>query len=200
MSGTTDIILCGTGGQGILLASEVLCAAAWNSGFDVKKSEVHGMAQRGGSVSSHVRFGEKVYSVLVEKGSAHMIIALEKMEGLRWAHFLRRGGRLVSADIRINPMTVNTGSATYPDIDELVAGAGIPCTEVPVLSIARELDNYKVVNVALLGAASTLIEGVSLSSWEHAIADRVPPRALAVNMEAFNRGRAVPHILKGAVS
>lgn len=200
MSGTTNIILCGTGGQGILLASEVVCAAAWKSGFDVKKSEVHGMAQRGGSVSSHVRFGGEVHSVLVERGTAHMIIALEKMEGLRWAHFLRPGGRLVAADIRINPMTVNTGSATYPDIDALVAGTGIPCTEVPVLSIARELDNFKVVNIALLGAASTLIEGIPLSSWEGAIAERVPPKALAVNMEAFERGRAVPHILKGATS
>jgi len=198
MEGTTNIILCGTGGQGILLASEVLCAAAWNSGFDVKKSEVHGMAQRGGSVSSHVRFGGKVFSVLVEQGTAHMIIALEKMEGLRWAHFLSPGGRLVSAHIRINPMTVNTGSATYPDIDALVSEGGIPCTEVPVLSIARDLGNFKVVNVALLGAASTLIEGIPLSSWERAIEERVPQKALAVNMEAFERGRAVPHISKGA--
>lgn len=197
MSGTTNIILCGTGGQGILLASEVICAAAWNSGFDVKKSEVHGMAQRGGSVSSHVRFGEKVFSVLVEQGTADMVLALEKMEGLRWAHYLSPSGRLVSADIRINPMTVNTGSAEYPDVDLLVIEKGIPCTEVPVLAIARELSNFKVVNVALLGAASTLIPGIDPSSWEKAIEERVPPKALAVNMEAFRRGRGVPHLTRG---
>ncbi len=193
MTRTSNVILCGTGGQGILLASEVLCAAAWKSGFDVKKSEVHGMAQRGGSVSSHVRFGEKVHSVLVEMGGADIILALEKMEGLRWAHYLSPRGRLVSADIRINPMTVNTGAAEYPDVDLLVKARGIPCTEVPVLSIARKLGNYKVVNVALLGAASSLVPGISADCWEAAIAERVPPKALEVNMEAFRLGRAVPH-------
>jgi indolepyruvate ferredoxin oxidoreductase beta subunit len=193
MTGTTNVILCGTGGQGILLASEVLCAAAWKSGFDVKKSEVHGMAQRGGSVSSHVRFGAKVHSVLVEAGTADIILALEKMEGLRWAHYLSPRGRLISADIRINPMTVNTGAAEYPDVDLLVTASSIPCTEVPVLSIARDLNNFKVVNVALLGAASSLIPGISADRWEAAIAERVPPKALEVNMEAFRRGRAVPH-------
>jgi Pyruvate/2-oxoacid:ferredoxin oxidoreductase gamma subunit len=106
----------------------------------------------------------------------------------------------VSADIRINPMTVNTGAAVYPDIDTRVSEGGVPCTEVPVLSIARDLGNYKVVNVALLGAASTLIEGIPLSSWERAIEERVPPKALAVNIEAFNRGRAIPHRSKGAAS
>ncbi len=196
MDGTTNIILCGTGGQGILLASEVICAAACYSGFDVKKSEVHGMAQRGGSVSSHVRFGRKVYSVLVEQGTADMVIALEKMEGLRWAHFLSPTGRLVSADIRINPMTVNTGSAEYPDVDAIIHDRGIPCTEVPVLSIARELDNFKVVNVALLGAASALIASIAVPDWERAIEERVPQKALAVNIEAFRRGRAVPHLSK----
>lgn len=193
MTGTFNIVLCGTGGQGILLASEVICDAAWRSGFDVKKSEVHGMAQRGGSVSSHVRFGSKVYSVLVEEGTAHMVLALEKMEGLRWAHFLSPEGRLVSADIRINPMTVNTGSAEYPDVDALIREKNIPFTQVPVLNIARELGNYKVVNVALIGAASTLIPGIEPSCWEKAIEERVPARALQANIEAFNRGREIPH-------
>ncbi len=193
MERTTNVILCGTGGQGILLASEVLCAAAIKSGFDVKKSEVHGMAQRGGSVSSHVRFGKKVHSVLVEAGTADMILALEKMEGLRWTHYLSPRGRLVSADIRINPMTVNTGDAEYPDVDQMVTAKGIPCTEVPVLSIARRLDNFKVMNVALLGAASSLIPDISPDAWEAAIAERVPGKTLEVNMEAFRQGRAVPH-------
>jgi indolepyruvate ferredoxin oxidoreductase beta subunit len=137
-----------------------------------------------------------VYSVLVEQGTAHLILSLEKMEGLRWAHFLSPKGRLVSADIRINPMTVNTGAAEYPDVDLLIEEKGIPCTEVPVLFIAKELNNYKVVNVALLGAASTLIPGIEVSAWEKAIEERVPAKAREVNMEAFNRGREVPHIVK----
>ena len=111
MMPVTNVIICGTGGQGILLASEVLCAAARHAGNDVKKSEVHGMAQRGGSVSSHVRFGEEIFSPLVEKGCADLILAMEKMEALRWTPYLGPRGRIVACDLKITPMTVNTGSA-----------------------------------------------------------------------------------------
>jgi len=191
MNGVKNVIICGTGGQGILLASEVLCSAAWRAGYDVKKSEVHGMAQRGGSVSSHVRFGKKVHSVLVEKGAADMVLAMEKMEALRWAEYLSPGGKLIVCDLRIDPMTVNTGQAEYPDVNRMIEDTGVPCLMMPVLDIARELKNLRVVNVILLGAASKLLPEIPEKNWFDAIEERVPRKALEVNLEAFRRGRAL---------
>jgi indolepyruvate ferredoxin oxidoreductase beta subunit len=191
MSKTKNIIICGTGGQGILMASEVLCSAAWRSGFDVKKSEVHGMAQRGGSVSSHVRFGEKVNSVLVEKGAADVILALEKMESLRWISYLAPHGKLITCDVKIEPMTVNTGSAVYPDVEKIMDEMRIPNLMLPVREIAKELGNNRVVNIILLGAASKHLPEISENNWFQAIEERVPPKALEVNLEAFRRGKAL---------
>jgi indolepyruvate ferredoxin oxidoreductase beta subunit len=191
MSRTKNIIICGTGGQGILMASEVLCSAAWRSGFDVKKSEVHGMAQRGGSVSSHVRFGEKVNSVLVEKGAADVILALEKMESLRWVSYLAPSGKLITCDVKIEPMTVNTGSAVYPDVEKIMDEMKIPNLMLPVREIAKELGNNRVVNIILLGAASKHLPEISEENWFQAVEERVPPKALEVNLEAFRRGRAL---------
>ena len=191
MRRTKNIIICGTGGQGILMASEVLCSAAWRSGFDVKKSEVHGMAQRGGSVSSHVRFGEKVNSVLVEKGAADVILALEKMESLRWVSYLAPHGKLITCDVKIEPMTVNTGSAVYPDVEKIMDEMKIPNLMLPVREIAKELGNNRVVNIILLGAASKHLPEISEENWFQAVEERVPPKALEVNLEAFRRGRAL---------
>jgi indolepyruvate ferredoxin oxidoreductase beta subunit len=191
MTTTTNVILCGTGGQGILLASEVISYAAMASGMDVKKSEVHGMAQRGGSVSSHVRFGEKVYSPLVEKGTADMILAMEMMEGVRWAPFLSQEGRLIIPDLSINPMTVNTGQAEYPDVLALLDGQAIPYRQIPAYGIASELGNLRVINVVLLGAVSSWIDRIPEENWLAALEERVPARALEVNMTAFGRGRAL---------
>lgn len=188
MKPVTNVIICGTGGQGILLASEILCEAARLAGNDVKKSEVHGMAQRGGSVSSHVRFGEKVYSPLVEKGTADLILSMEKMEALRWAPFLKSSGILLSCDLEITPMTVNTGHAVYPDVVSMMEEQSIPCRMVPALEIAEELDNLRVVNVVLIGAASTFIP-IDEDYWFRAVEKRVPQKALDVNIEAFRRGR-----------
>ncbi len=188
MKPVTNVIICGTGGQGILLASEVLCAAARSSGSDVKKSEVHGMAQRGGSVSSHVRFGDRIYSPLVEKGRADLILAMEKMEGLRWASYLAPNGRLVACDLKINPMTVNTGLAEYPDVDAIMEEEGLPVSLIPAVEIARELGNMKVVNVVLIGAVSPYLP-IDEEHWRKALTERVPPRFLEVNLEAFSRGR-----------
>jgi indolepyruvate ferredoxin oxidoreductase beta subunit len=188
MKPVTNVIICGTGGQGILLASEVLCAAAGAAGYDVKKSEVHGMAQRGGSVSSHVRFGEKVYSPLVEKGSADLILAMEKMEGLRWVPYLSPKGKLVACDLRIMPMTVNTGQAQYPDVDSIMIQEKIPVNLIPAVEIAGELGNLKVVNVVLIGAVSPHLP-IDEEQWHQAIAERVPAKFLDVNLEAFRRGR-----------
>ncbi|MBN2586545.1 MAG: indolepyruvate oxidoreductase subunit beta [Candidatus Fermentibacteraceae bacterium] len=188
MTPVTNVIICGTGGQGILLASEILCSAARSAGNDVKKSEVHGMAQRGGSVSSHVRFGDKIYSPLVEKGCADLILAMEKMEGLRWASYLAPSGRLVACDLRINPMTVNTGLAEYPDIDAIMIEKKLPVSLVPAVEIAGELGNMKVVNVVLIGAVSTHLP-IGLEHWHNAVRERVPSKFLEINLEAFRRGR-----------
>jgi indolepyruvate ferredoxin oxidoreductase beta subunit len=188
MKSVTNVIICGTGGQGILLASEVLCAAARHAGNDVKKSEVHGMAQRGGSVSSHVRFGEKIYSPIVEKGSADLVLAMEKMEGLRWSSYLAPHGQLVACDLKINPMTVNTGSAEYPDVEAIIKKESLPVKLIPAVEIADELGNPRVVNVVLLGAVSSHLPIVE-KHWEMAIKERVPQKALEVNLEAFRKGR-----------
>lgn len=191
MNSVKNVIICGTGGQGILLASEILCSAAWRAGYDVKKSEVHGMAQRGGSVSSHVRFGSKVHSVLVEKGAADVVLAMEKMEALRWVEYLSPKGKLIACDLRIEPMTVNTGQAVYPDVEAKIAELGVPCLMMPVLDIARELGNMRVVNVILLGAASRELPEIHEKHWFDALEERVPMKALEVNREAFRRGRAL---------
>ena len=190
MTSVTNVIICGTGGQGILLASEVLCAAARHAGHDVKKSEVHGMAQRGGSVSSHVRFGEEVFSPLVEKGRADLVLAMEKMESLRWAPYLAPHGRIVACDLRINPMTVNTGSAEYPDVDAIIEKEHLPVTLIPAVEIAESLGDLRVVNVVLLGAASPHLP-IDIAHWKKAIAERVPAKALEVNLEAFGKGRGL---------
>lgn len=184
-----NVLICGTGGQGILLASEVLSAAARASGMDVKKSEVHGMAQRGGSVSSHVRFGRKVHSPLIEEGSSDIVLAMEKLEGLRWLHFLRGDGRLLIPDVQINPVTVNVGAAVYPDVEEELSRLSAPWTLVPALAIAEQLGNTRVVNIVMLGAASRFLEEIPKDSWMLAVKDRVPRKALEVNLEAFEKGR-----------
>jgi indolepyruvate ferredoxin oxidoreductase beta subunit len=188
MKSVTNVIICGTGGQGILLASEVLCAAATHAGNDVKKSEVHGMAQRGGSVSSHVRFGEKIYSPLVEKGTADLILAMEKMEGLRWSPYLASHGKIVACDMKINPMTVNTGVAEYPDVEEIIEKENLPVKLIPAVEIAEELGNLRVVNIVLTGAVSPHLP-IDEVHWKKAIEESVPPKALKVNLEAFRKGR-----------
>ncbi|MBN1434988.1 indolepyruvate oxidoreductase subunit beta [Candidatus Fermentibacterales bacterium] len=186
----TNVLICGTGGQGILLASEVLSGAARASGMDIKKSEVHGMAQRGGSVTSHVRFGSRVFSPLIEEGTADVVLGMEQMEGLRWLHYMRVDGTLLIPDIRINPVTVNIGAARYPDVEAGLASRNAPYRVIPALAIARELGNTRVVNLVMLGAASTLMPMIGEQSWMTAIERRVPAKALGVNMEAFERGKA----------
>ncbi len=188
MKSVTNFIICGTGGQGILLASEVLCSAATLAGNDVKKSEVHGLSQRGGSVSSHVRFGDKIRSPLVEKGCADLILAMEKMESLRWSHYLAPHGKLVVCDLEITPMTVNTGFAEYPDVNEIIKKENLPVTLIPAVLIAEELGNLRVVNIVLIGAVSPHLP-IDEAHWKQAIEEHVPPKALEVNLEAFRKGR-----------
>ena len=188
MSKITNIILTGVGGQGILTASEIISEAAVQAGYDVKKSEVHGMSQRGGSVNSHVRFGEKVYSTLVTKGDCDLLLGFEKLEALRMASFVKEDGNIVVNNQRINPTTVISGSATYPEnIEEALKERFKLVTFIDALRIAQQAGNPRTANTAMLGAASKLLD-IPADIWEKAIIQRVPERYIEANLRAFQMG------------
>ncbi len=171
-----------------MLASRVLGNVAMKSGYDVKVSEVHGMAQRGGSVVTYVKMGEKVYSPLVEKGEADIIIAFEKLEALRWIDYLKKDGTLVVNDQEINPMPVITGKAKYPEdiLGRLKAG-GIRVQSIDALELARESGNIKAVNVVLLGLMARETK-IGREVWQQALEEVVPQKLLEVNVKAFLAG------------
>jgi indolepyruvate ferredoxin oxidoreductase beta subunit len=186
----TNIIVCGVGGQGILLSSDILCYAAFTEGFDVKKSEIHGMAQRGGSVITHVRFSRKVYSPLIEEGTADFILAYEKLEAMRYAHYLKKNGIFVVNDLAIPPMTVLVGEVRYPmNIEENLKAYGATHF-IKASDIARELGNIRATNVALLGGLANFL-GFKPESWHTAIRHNVKEKFLDLNISAFDRGRAI---------
>jgi indolepyruvate ferredoxin oxidoreductase beta subunit len=188
-----DIVLCGVGGQGVLLASEVLAQAALRGGFDVKKSEVHGMAQRGGSVVSHVRYAEKVRSPLIAEGTADVVLALEQLEALRYAHMVSPDGWVVVNELQLAPSGVLTGDESYPahPLRDLRRRLRNVCV-VPCREMAEALGNPRVQNVIALGALSTLVD-IEPVRWKAALRALVKPRYLSVNLKAFRMGRgAVP--------
>lgn len=183
-----NIMIVGVGGQGTLLASRILGNVAMKSGYDVKVSEVHGMSQRGGSVVTYVKMGEKVYSPLIEKGEADIIIAFEKLEALRWVDYLKADGTLVVNDQEINPMPVIIGKAKYPEkILDRMRDSGIKLQSIDALGIARECGNIKAVNVVLIGlmAKSTKI---GREVWQQAMEEVIPQKLLEVNVKAFDAG------------
>jgi len=183
-----NIVICGVGGQGIILASDVLCYAAFLSGYEVKKSEVHGMAQRGGSVITHVRFGGKVHSPLIEQGTCHFMLAFEKLEALRYADYLGKEGRIIVDDREIPPMSVLVGDAEYPaDIEKQLQKFG-NLHRIDATSIAAELGNLRVVNITLLGVLSNFLR-LKEKCWQDAIKQNVKERFVELNINAFNRGR-----------
>lgn len=184
----TNVLLCGTGGQGILLASEILSGAAMLSGMDVKKSEVHGMAQRGGSVVSHVRFGPRVHSPLVEEGTADLVLALEKLEALRWAHFLGPDGRVLVCDLEIMPLTVNAGAAEYPDVYPALDAMGVRWMSLKAMEEASAMGDLRVVNTLMVGAASAFLP-LCEECWVQALKNRLPAKAFDINLKAFRRGK-----------
>lgn len=187
----TNILLVGVGGQGIILASEILAEVALRSGLDAKKSEVHGMSQRGGVVSSHVRFGDRVHSPLVEEGAADVLCSFEILESLRWLPFVGPAGNVFSNTQKIVPPIAASGMAKYPDDPgaELLRLAP-SATLVPAWEIARELGNEKLVNSVMMGKLSSML-ALDVRHWLDAVAEFVPPKARDVNVEAFNRGRAL---------
>ncbi len=189
----TNFVLVGVGGQGTLLASNILAEVGLAAGFDVKKSEVHGMAQRGGSVVSHVRWNTgSVYSPIVARGEADILLAFEKMEALRFAEFLAPGGTAVVNEMEIVPITVSAGSATYPGDEHLRRAAedlGARLLMVPGERLATEAGTVKAANVVLLGAVSRLLD-VPEETWMQCIEQRVPAKYLELNRAAFASGRA----------
>jgi indolepyruvate ferredoxin oxidoreductase, beta subunit len=193
MTRSTNFLLAGVGGQGTILASNALAEVGLAAGLDVKKSEVHGMAQRGGSVNTHVRWdADRVYSPLVGLGEADILLVFERAEALRYAEYLKPGGAAIVDDHAIKPITVTSGGAHYPSEEELQA-AYRPLTErlylVPGTAIAQRLGNARVANVVLLGAVSALLD-VPVATWLQVIEARVPPRYLELNRQAFLEGRS----------
>ena len=183
-----NIMIVGVGGQGTLLASRVLGNVALKQSLDVKVSEVHGMSQRGGSVVTYVKFGKKVFSPLIEKGEADVILAFERLEALRWADFLKKEGTMIVSEQRIDPMPVITGKAKYPEkIIELLKEKFKNTRSIDALRIAKGCGNIKAVNTVLLGllAKSTSIRK---EIWLDTIKEIVPAKALEVNLKAFEEG------------
>lgn len=184
---TSSILLVGVGGQGTILASKLLTCGLMEAGYDVKMSEIHGMSQRGGSVSSHVRYGERVYSPVVELGGADILVSFEQMEALRWLEYLRPGGHVVVNDYRISSMPVISGAAEYPaDIKEILASAA-PTVIVDAAAEARRLGNPRVMNLILLGTTVKLM-GLESIAWEDIIRGNVKPAFADANVAGFKRG------------
>ena len=185
---TTSIVIVGVGGQGTLLASNILGKVAMDSGFDVKVSEVHGMSQRGGSVITYVRYGEQVASPIVEEGGADILMAFEQLEALRWLPMLKKDGVLVMNTQKIAPMPVITGAAKYPEgIEDALRSAGVKLYSCDALKIAEELGNAKAVNVVLIGLMARHSD-IPRERYEEAIRATVKPQFIELNLKAFAAG------------
>lgn len=185
---TKNILIVGVGGQGTLLASKVMGKVFLDSGYDVKVSEVHGMSQRGGSVVTYVRYGDEVYSSLIDKGEADILLSFEALEAARWLPYLKKDGVVITNTQRLNPMSVVMGKATYPDdILEKIKAAGVNPVEVDALALAEEAGSAKSVNVVLLGIAAKHI-GLDKQLWLDAVKSTVPPKTVDMNVAAFEKG------------
>ena len=188
MAKTTNITVSGLGGQGVLKVTDILAEVLFRAGYDVKKSEVHGMSQRGGSVVTYVRYGGKVYSPIIDKGQADFILSFELLEAARWTEYLKPGGRIVTNTQQINPMPVITGAAQYPQgLVEKMRQAGMDVDAFDALSLAEEAGSAKAVNIVLLGRLSKSFD-FSQAEWEQAIRESVPPKFLELNLRAFALG------------
>ncbi|MGZ3557672.1 MAG: indolepyruvate oxidoreductase subunit beta [Thermodesulfobacteriota bacterium] len=186
---TTNILVSGVGGQGVILASDIMSEVFMEAGYDVKKSEVHGMAMRGGIVTSHFRFGKKVYSPLIKEGEVDILFAFEQLEGLRWINYLRPTGRIVMNDHKVNPPAVNLGEMEYPKgIPEIVQSKIKNFYLVKGTEIALELGDVRAANVVLLGAISKFFE-VNGDLWLKTILNNLPTKVHELNRKAFSAGR-----------
>lgn len=183
-------MLVGVGGQGTLLASRILGNTLLSQGFDVKVSEVHGMSQRGGSVVTYIKYGEAVYSPVIEKGEADIIVSFEELEAARWLPYLRKGGRIITNTQQVEPMPVITGAMEYPcDIIAKIKDKGVDITALDALSLANEAGSSRAVNVVLMGVLSTMMD-FPADAWKTALEECVPQKALEINRKAFALGES----------
>ena len=184
---TKNIMIVGVGGQGTLLASRIIGNAVISEGHDVKISEVHGMSQRGGSVVTYVKFGDAVYSPVIDRGEADIILAFETLEAYRALPFLKKGGKMIVNNQRIDPMPVITGAMEYPEniLEKLSAKADI--TPVDALALAKQAGNTKAVNVVLIGVMAKNTD-IAYDVWENVLRETVPEKFLDVNLKAFDLG------------
>ena len=188
MTDTINVLIVGVGGQGTLFAGKVIGEVAEKSGLSVKQSEVHGMAQRGGSVVTYVRIGDQVISPLIEKGEADLIVAFEQLEALRWIGFLKPNGLVIVNEQKISPMPVIIGAANYPaDIFDRLDRAGVQTVRVDAPAIAAQSGNPKAVNIVLLGMLANRLP-MARELWLDAIAAKSPAAFVTANQEAFNKG------------
>lgn len=188
---TRNILFVGIGGQGVMLASELLALVAAAAGYDVKQTEVHGVAQRGGAVASHVRYGDKVYSPTVRRGEADLLVAFEKLEALRWAHYLKPNGLLVLNDEEVLPTILNP-SAKYPQ--DAIAFLQSKPLRLVTLSATRKavaMGNVRVASAIMLGAVSHFLTDLGEAAWEKVMRERIPERLLSINQEAFALGKSL---------
>ena len=183
-----SILIVGVGGQGTLLASKIMGKCFLDQGYDVKVSEVHGMSQRGGSVVTYVRYGDKVWSPVIEKGEADIIISFEQLESARWLPYLKPGGVIISNTQQLDPMPVIMGKAEYPEnVLEKISALGARVEAVPAAELAIQAGTIKAANVVLLGAAAHFTE-VGEQLWREAVKATVPPKTVEVNLKAFDLG------------
>jgi indolepyruvate ferredoxin oxidoreductase, beta subunit len=187
---TKSILLVGVGGQGTILASKLLTTGLMMAGYDVKMSEIHGMSQRGGSVSSQVRYGEKVESPVIELGSADILVSFEKMEALRWLEYLKPEGRVILNDHKINSTPILSGKADYPEDVVGKLQEKVPTVVVPATKLALQMGNAKVMNIILLG---TIVKSMGLEEidWDKIIKDNVPAKLAEVNISAMKLGMSL---------
>lgn len=188
MAETKNILLIGVGGQGTILTSKILSKGFVENGYDVKMAEIHGMSQRGGSVTTQIRYGEKVYSPVIEKGTADIIVAFEKSEALRWLEYLKKDGLLIVNDYEIHPFTVAIGMSKYPKniFDEYKSKIDNIYT-LKAHDIAKELGNTKCMNMVLLGALVKIFKLENID-WKTLIKESLPKKVVDLNINAFEKG------------
>ena len=188
---TENIMIVGVGGQGTLLASKLLGHVLLKQGLDVKVSEVHGMSQRGGSVVTYVRYGEKVYSPVIDRGEADIIVSFEMLEAIRWLEYLKPGGQMITNTQEIDPMPVITGAAQYPqDLVRKMQEAGAAVDAEDFLAMAEEAGSARAVNIVLMGRLSKHFPQITPKDWQDAIMEVVPLKFHDLNLKAFALGRA----------
>ena len=187
---TRNIMIVGVGGQGSVLASKLLGHLLITQGYDVKVSEVHGMSQRGGSVVTYVRYGDKVYSPIIDKGQADAIVSFELLEAARNLSYLKPGGQIVTSTQEIDPMPVLTGAMNYPEgLLPKIQALGVKIDALDCLSLAQQAGSSKAVNLVLLGRLSHYFDDIPPEAWDEAIESCVPPKFLALNRKAFELGK-----------